>query len=49
MLANEDLRAHRADVALQLGRLAGVLEQASPRFANARDSIEPVLTELTAI
>ena len=49
VLATEDLRPRRADVALQLERLAGVLEQGSRACANARDSIEPVLTELTAI
>lgn len=46
---NDDSRAHRADIALQLGRLAGVLEQASFACTNARDSVEPVSTELTAI
>jgi hypothetical protein len=49
VLANDDLRAHRADIALQLGRLAGVLEQASLASAHARDSVEPMSSELTAI
>ena len=49
VLDDEDLRAHRADIALQLGLLAGVLEQASRISTNARDAIEPVVTELTAI
>jgi hypothetical protein len=49
VLPIEDLRPHRADVALHLERLAGVLEQCSLTCAQARDSIEPVLSELTAI
>lgn len=49
VLENSDLRSHRAEIALQLGRLAGVLEQASSASTNALGSIEPVLTELTAI
>ena len=49
VLANENLRADRADVALQMERLAGVLEQSSLACARARDSLEPVLNELTAI
>jgi hypothetical protein len=49
VLPNENLRADRADVAMQLERLAGVLEQSSLACARARDSLEPVLVELTAI
>ena len=49
VLATENLRAHRAEVALHLERLAGVLEQGSLACTRARDSIEPVLAELTAI
>jgi hypothetical protein len=49
MLPNEDLRAQRGDVALQLERLAGVLEQASQISASARGAIEPVLAELTLV
>ncbi len=49
VLATENLRAHRADIASHLERLAGVLEQSSLACADARDSFEPVLTELTAI
>jgi hypothetical protein len=48
-IATESLRAERADIALQLERLAGVLEQGSLACTRARDSIEPVLIELTAI
>jgi hypothetical protein len=49
VLATEDLRAHRADIALHLERLAGVLEQGSGACTKARGSIEPVLNELTVI
>jgi hypothetical protein len=49
VLATENLRAHRSEVALHLERLAGVLEQGSLACTQARDSIEPVVTELTAI
>jgi hypothetical protein len=49
LLPNEDLRAQRADVALQLERLAGVLEQASQITTGARGAIEPVLAELTVL
>jgi hypothetical protein len=49
VLATENLRAQRADLALQLERLAGVLRQAALACARTRDSIEPVLRELTAI
>jgi hypothetical protein len=49
VLPNEDLRAQRAEVALQLERLAGVLEQASQISTSARGAIEPVLAELTVL
>jgi hypothetical protein len=49
VLAAEDLRARRAELALQMERLAGVLEQGSLACTQARDAIEPVLAELTAI
>jgi hypothetical protein len=49
VLPNEDLRAQRADVALQLERLAGVLEQASQISTSARGAIDPVLAELTVV
>ena len=49
VLATENLRAHRADLAGRLERLAGVLEQGSHASTTARESIEPVLSELTAI
>ena len=48
-LPNEDVRAQRADVAMQLERLAGVLEQASQISTSARGAIEPVLAELTLL
>jgi len=48
-VAFDDLRPRRADVALQLERLAGVLEQSSLVSRQAQESIEPVLDELTAI
>ena len=49
VLVTENLRARRGDVALQLERLAGVLDQSSLACTRARDSLEPVLTELTAM
>jgi hypothetical protein len=49
VLATESLRAQRADVALQLERLAGVLEKGSLACTRAHDSLGPVLAELTAI
>lgn len=49
VLVTENLRTHRADVALHLERLAGMLEQSSVACTRARASLEPVLTELTAI
>jgi hypothetical protein len=49
VLPDEDLRAQRAEIALHLERLAGVLEQASRVSTSARGSIEPVLAELTVV
>ncbi len=48
-LAADDRRPRRADVALQLERLAGVLEHGSLVSRRAQASLEPVLHELTAI
>jgi hypothetical protein len=45
----EDLRPLRAEIAAQLERLAGVLEQGAVVCTRTRNSIEPALTELTAI
>jgi hypothetical protein len=49
VLPGEDLRPQRADIALQLERLAGILEQGSLAAQSALDSIEPVNDELRAI
>jgi hypothetical protein len=49
LLEVEDLRPLRADIAVRLERLAGVLEQGSVVAGRTRDSMEPALTELTAI
>ena len=49
VLDAEDLRPLRADIALRLERLAGVLEQGSVVAGRTRDSMEPALSELTAI
>ena len=49
VLVTENLRARRANVALHMERLAGVLEQSSLACTHARNSIEPVLAELTAV
>jgi hypothetical protein len=49
VLPNEDLRAQRAEIALHLERLAGVLEQASQITTSARGAIEPALPELTVL
>jgi len=46
VLPGEDLRPQRAEIALQLERLAGILEQGSLACESARDSIEPVQDEL---
>jgi len=49
VLPSEDLRPHRAEIALQLGRLAGVLDQGSFACGRALTATEPVLDELRAI
>jgi hypothetical protein len=49
VLPGDDLRPQRAEVALTLERLAGVLEQGMVVSERARDSIEPVQDELRAI
>jgi hypothetical protein len=49
VFAPDDTRARRADVALYLGRLAGVLEQGSLASEDARASLVPVLDELTMV
>ena len=49
VLPGDDLRPQRADVALALERLAGVLDQGELACERARDSIEPVQDELRAI
>jgi hypothetical protein len=49
VLPHDDLRRRRAEIALQFGRLAGVLEQSTLACKQARRSIAPVVAELTAI
>lgn len=49
VLTTEDLRPLRADVALRMERLAGILEQCSLESAAARDALEPAALELTAV
>jgi hypothetical protein len=49
ILPDEGLRAQRAEIALHLERLAGVLEQASQVSTSARGAIEPALAELTVV
>ena len=49
MLPGDDLRPQRAEIALQLERLAGILEQGSLAAQSALASIEPVNDELRAI
>jgi hypothetical protein len=49
VFALDDSRARRANVALYLGRLAGVLEQGALASGRARASVEPVLEELTTV
>jgi hypothetical protein len=49
VLPGDDLRPQRADVALTLERLAGVLEQGMIASERVRDAIEPVQDELRAI
>ena len=49
VLPGEDLRPQRAEIALQLERLAGVLDQSSFACGHARAAIDPVSDELRAI
>jgi hypothetical protein len=49
VLPARDMRRRRAEVALRFGRLAGVLEQSVVACKQARRSVAPVATELTAI
>jgi hypothetical protein len=49
VLQVEDLRPLRADIAMRLERLAGILDQGSVVAGRTRDSMEPALNELTAI
>ena len=49
VLPSEDLRPHRAEIAVQLERLAGVLDQGSFACGRALTATEPVLDELRAI
>jgi hypothetical protein len=49
ILPSGDMRQRRAEVALGFGRLVGVLEQCAGACTQARRSIAPVVTELTAI
>jgi hypothetical protein len=49
VLDAEDLRPLRADIAVRLGRLAGVLEQGSVVAGRTHNSLEPALNELTAV
>jgi hypothetical protein len=49
VLPNEDLRPQRAKIAMQLERLAGVLDQGSFACGRALTATEPVLDELRAI
>jgi hypothetical protein len=49
VLASQDLRPERGEIALQLERLAGVLDQASFAAERARASIEPVEDELRVV
>jgi hypothetical protein len=45
----DDLRPQRADIALHLERLTGILEQGSYASAQARYALQPVLDELTVV
>jgi hypothetical protein len=49
VLPGEDLRPQRAEIALQLERLAGLLDQGSFACGHARAAIDPVSDELRAI
>jgi hypothetical protein len=49
VLPGEDLRLQRAEIALALERLAGMLDQTSFACGRARAAIDPVSDELRAI
>jgi hypothetical protein len=49
VLPGEDLRPHRAEIAFELERLAGMLDQSSFACGHARAAIDPVSDELRAI
>jgi hypothetical protein len=49
VLPGDDLRPQRAEIALQLERLAGILGQGALAAQSALDAIEPVNDELRAI
>jgi hypothetical protein len=49
VLPADDRRPQRAEIALALERLAGILEQGALASERAQDSIEPVQDELRAI
>ena len=49
VLPGEDLRPQRAEIALALERLAGMLDQSSFACGHARAAIDPVSDELRAI
>ena len=49
VLTDDDLLPQRVEIAFQLERLAGILEQGSLAAQSALDSIEPVNDELRAI
>jgi hypothetical protein len=49
VLQSQDLRPERAEIALQLERLAGVLDQASFASQRARTALEPVEDELRVV
>jgi hypothetical protein len=49
VLPGEDLRPQRAEIAFELERLAGMLDQSSFACGHARAAIEPVTDELRAI
>ena len=47
--ADEDTARHRAEIAAALERVAGVLDQGSFACTRAREAIDPVVDELTAL
>jgi hypothetical protein len=49
ILPGEDLRAYRADIAADFGRLAAALDHGAGLCAQARRSLAPVSRELSAI